>query len=136
MGGRGSSSGMGGGGSRSGSRNLPNLSGSEKQVKWANDIRGSALDTIELNIKSSRDYLKRFKNDFDSQVKVDLYESARETYLKKLRSVTSAKDIIDNRNLYDGQRIVNTIDDMARDMAIQRSNGYKYDKKKKRMVKK
>lgn len=134
MGGRGSSSGMGG--SRSGARNLPNLSGSEKQVKWANDIRRSALDTIELNIKSSRDYLKRFKNDFDSQVKVDLYESARETYLKKLRSVTSAKDIIDNRHLYDGQRIVNTINDMARDMAIQRSNGYKYDKKKKRMVKK
>lgn len=117
-------------------RKFPELTGSEKQIKWANDIRDSALDTIELNIKSSRDYLKRFKNDFDSQVKVDLYESARETYLKKLRSVTSAKDIIDNRHLYDGQRIVNTINDMARDMAIQRSNGYKYDKKKKRMVKK
>lgn len=117
-------------------RNLPELSGSEKQVKWANDIRNSALDTIEANIKNQRDYLRRFKNDFDAQVKLDLYEGARETYLKKLRSVTSAKEIIDNRRLYDGRMIFDTVNDRARTMANQRANGWEYDRKNKRMVKK
>lgn len=134
MGGRGSSSGISN--NRFSARNFPELSGSEKQVKWANDIRNSALDTIEENIKSQRDYLRRFKNDFDAQVKLDLYESARETYLKKLRSVTSAKEIIDNRRLYDGRMIFDTVNDRARTMANQRANGWEYDKRKKRMVKK
>ena len=134
MGGRGSSSGISN--NRFSARNFPELSGSEKQVKWANDIRNSALDTIEENIKSQRDYLRRFKNDFDAQVKLDLYESARETYLKKLRSVTSAKEIIDTRRLYDGRMIFDTVHDRARTMANQRANGWEYDKKNKRMVKK
>ena len=117
-------------------RKFPELTGSEKQIKWANDIRDSALDTIEANIESNRNYLKRFKNDFDAQVKLDLYEGARKAYLEKLRSVTSAKEIIDNRYLYDGRMIVGTVNDEARDMANQRANGWQYDKKKKRMVKK
>lgn len=117
-------------------RKFPELTGSEKQIKWANDIRDSALDTIEANIESNRNYLKRFKNDFDAQVKLDLYEGARETYLKQLRSVTNAKEIIDRRNAYDPKMIVDTVDDRARQMANQRANGWEYDKKKKRMVKK
>ena len=117
-------------------RKFPELTGSEKQIKWANDIRDSALDITEANIESNRNYLKRFKNDFDAKVKLDLYESARRAYLEKLRSVTSAKEIIDNRHLYDVRMIVGTVNDEARDMANQRANGWQYDKKKKRMVKK
>lgn len=134
MGGRGSSSGMNN--NRFSARNFPDLSGSQKQVKWANDIRDSALDIIEGNIRANRDYLRRFRNNFDAQVKLDLYEGARETYLKQLRSVTNAKEIIDRRNAYNPQMIVDTVNDRARQMANQRANGWEYDKKKKRMVKK
>lgn len=131
MGGRGGASGF----QSKQSRNFPNLTGSEKQIKWAEDIRNGLIDSIDAAIKSNRDYLKRFPNDFESRVKLDLFSDAKTGFLNQLNNIESAKEIIDKRNIYNPQRVVDLINGRGKDMSRQKSNGWIYDKKNRKMVK-
>lgn len=125
------------GSNSSSAKKLPELNGSEKQIKWANDIRESVINTIDANIKTNKDILRKNKNDFDAQITKDLYEGAREAYLLKFKSVKNAKEIIDGRNfMYNPYKITDLVRDRVNDMKLQKANGWIYDKKKKKMVKK
>ena len=131
MGGRGGASGLG----RGGAKPLPELTGSEKQVKWAKDIRQSALDTISSNLKNEKEYYSKFK-DFESKMKIELYKDLQEAFQERFQNITKASQIIDMRNNISPSNIVNMVNSRARDMNMQHINGWVYDPKKKKMVKK
>lgn len=68
---------------------LPELTGSEKQVSWANDIRGKAAPVIAA---------------MQEKIKANAEKSPKQTaamqlVLDELRAQTSAKWWIDNRNV-------------------------------------
>ena len=75
MGGRGASSGMG---------KMSALEGTEKQVKWANDIRNGWIIFLEYDIKRKR--------------KKGMKTARREAWLKYLLSQTQAKWFINHRD--------------------------------------
>ena len=95
---------------------LPSLTGSDKQVAWANDIRRKAIDSQietmkkQLQVNTSGQMANDFKdkamNDFKKRgVKVDsvsdVIQYAVENNTKgaynQLKKITSAKEIIDKR---------------------------------------
>ena len=103
MGGRGSSSGMGGGGTSS-------LKGTDKQVKWGNEIRQSMRKGIDiLDDKSSRQRafaVLRSEYDMNGHLKT-LNKDIR----KGFNQIDSAKWFIDNRHI---MRNANWYIDLAR----------------------
>jgi len=133
MGGRGGSSGRSGGGSRGGWGNLPELTGSDKQVSWANDIRQRAMDTIDFNIKSLQEHYNR-TNFAQSMVGRDLYKDMKKELSGILQKTSSASEIINMRDKLSPQRIKNIVHSMSDRMATQISNGWSYDKKRHRTV--
>lgn len=79
MGGRGSGNG--------GSRKLANLTGSPKQIKWANDIRSQMLDILDnarALYRGNKDEMKNITQD-----------------IKDLSQATSSRWFIDERNAVD-----------------------------------
>lgn len=104
MGGRGSSG--GGQGGKHGenwaaSAKMPELKGSEKQIKWANDIRDTALRNADLVVKNAKNLSASTSFNIPS---VEAAEFARNVSVKELQSVNSASKIIDKRTKlsYDG----------------------------------
>lgn len=108
MGGRGGSSSRSGGGGRA---SLPTLTGSEKQISWANDIREQAyiqLDALDRTIsRIKKDVSKRggmSKNAIKKEAEslAGFSESSIKTVRSELNDtlskITSAKTIIDQRN--------------------------------------
>ena len=105
MGGRGSSGGGTGGGhgpNYAANAKMPGLTGSEKQKKWASDIRDTALKSADLVVKNS----KKLGTSLSSRnlPSVEGAEFARNVAVKELQSVSSASKIIDKRTKlsYDG----------------------------------
>lgn len=97
MGGRGSSGGGGGGSSGSAlSAKMPALSGSAKQVSWAESIRHDALANMDSLVKSA-------KSEFGiglpqgGRVSAKAANLARKDLVSTLQKVTSASQIIDAR---------------------------------------
>lgn len=94
MGGRGGSSGLG-------NVKKPQFEGSEKQVKWANDIIDRAKITLEDSLKNSielNEYLHiSDKEKSNIETEKILNEIANNT-LSNLSNSWSAKDVIENRN--------------------------------------
>lgn len=84
MGGRAGGGASGGMGSRArgGASSWPALSGSEKQVSWANDIRSGAQKAL--------DYIKPYATNPQAKAVVAGWE-------KKMQGMTSAKQWIDSR---------------------------------------
>lgn len=106
MGGRGGSGGGGGSGSAV-SAKMPALSGSEKQVSWANDIRSSALLTADANVRNAEknrslgisvDYLNP---------SVESTKEVRSAVVKAFQGQTSAKSIIESRSNFSQRSLVN-----------------------------
>lgn len=133
MGGRGGSSGRSGGGSGGGWGNQPELTGSDRQVSWANDIRQRAMDTIDFNLRSSREHYNR-TNITSSMIRRDLYGDMKNELSGILQRTSKASEIINMRDRLNPQRITRTVNNMAEDMATQISNGWSYDKKRHRTV--
>ena len=125
MGGRGSSSGMSGG---RGWGSQPNLSGSDKQVKWANDIRENIKNSIDFNIRSASEHYER-TNITSSMIKRDLYRDAKKELKPILSKTDKASEIISMRDRLDPGKLNSTIERMSQNMATQVRNGYIYDKK-------
>lgn len=102
---------MGSGGSKSGivrskrMPSMPQLDGSEKQVKWANDIRSGVLQRLDDMAKSKELTLKRIERqttdkNFLREYRIRQEEAGkiREEGYKQYSQIGSAKMWIDNRN--------------------------------------
>lgn len=90
---------MGGRGSTGWSNaNMPELKGSEKQIRWANDIRSSALDVAEMNIRNARKNEKLGLGITYLNPSVKSTNEVRDMLRKLFQSQTSAKEIIDKRD--------------------------------------
>ena len=108
MGGRGASSGLNINQGNKVKISLPQLTGSEKQVRWANEIRENAINTINANIETARKRMreypslsKRYSEDIESFSEIGNQLKA------VLEKVTSAEQIINKRHIFEGSRIIN-----------------------------
>lgn len=102
MGGRGSG---GGGGSRGGDRSassakMPTLSGSPKQVSWANDIRRNALASLDANVRNAEKNRSLGIKPDGLHPSVKSAKEVRSTVVKAFQSQTSAKSFIDSRGSF------------------------------------
>jgi len=91
MGGRGGSSGLSGGGK------APAFEGSEKQVKWANDIVENAKKSLAKEVDSV-EHPSVFSARAEEVERAKIIAGITNSVLQKLSSVWSAKDVIENRN--------------------------------------
>lgn len=99
MGGRGSSGGGGkgrGGGGSALSAKMPSLTGSAKQVSWAEDIRHDALANMDNLVKSAKDDFG-ISMPAGGRVSGKVADWARNDLVGTLQHITSASKIIDAR---------------------------------------
>lgn len=99
MGGRGSSSGGkigGGGGGSALSAKMPTLTGSAKQVSWAESIRHDALANMDSLVKSAKSELG-IGLPQGGRVSTKAADWAKKDLVSNLQKMTSASQIIDAR---------------------------------------
>ena len=143
MGGRGSSSGGGGGGSGSssggggsGSVKMPELSGSEKQVAWAESLRGGAIkaadDYVSYREKMATSGPTSAYGKSSPQLRDSLYDSeatpqstreAATQFKETLSTVTSASKIIDRRYFLSQSSVTDAIKAQAIQIDRQKRRG-------------
>lgn len=94
MGGRGSSGGSGG------SVRMPTLTGSEKQVSWATDIRDTALSNADLIVKNAERgrQIGISTGPTGRNISVEAARTVRAEVRETLASTTSASTLINNRS--------------------------------------
>lgn len=126
MGGRGSSGGGGGGGMPK----LQALTGSEKQVAWANDIRNSAFKQLNLmdkdydtRLKQEKKFIKSSGQSYDAKSSTESLlgynksdvQAARQALTSAFNSpqAKSASAVIDKRKTFDPVNISRTVRDHA-----------------------
>lgn len=123
MGGRGSNSGGGGGGGGSAvSASMPTLTGSAKQIAWAENIRENALETADKIVAVSDGTFNDGKGIMARQVPGEqttyVTKSAARTVRAEVvdtfQGITSASTIIDNRARLSPNKII--------DMAVLEQN--------------
>lgn len=98
-GGRGSASGI------ARKTNFPNLVGSEKQVKWAQDIREEAINTVDDNIKLARERYEKYKMEIYKDAE-EAYKEVKKQLIPALATYTKASDLIDRRDMFSSSRII------------------------------
>lgn len=94
MGGRGSSGGSGG------SVRMPTLTGSEKQVSWATDIRDTALSNADLIVRNAERgrQIGISTGPTGRNISVEAARTVRAEVRETLASTTSASTLINNRS--------------------------------------
>lgn len=106
MGGRGSSSGIPARRNVINISDMPKLTGSEKQIKWAEQIRDDAIGTVNGNIRTYEERIRKYpesKTIFESRIKA--YEEVGRQLNEVLQKITSASQIIDKREYLSGSYI-------------------------------
>lgn len=116
--GTGSSGSRGGGGGGGGGANytaaqeakMPSLSGSEKQVSWATDIRNRVLAAadhlVEDAARGEKGEFWRMSKSSSDAVSLQSAEKARADIVNTLQNVKSARQIIDNRQSLTRDKVV------------------------------
>ena len=112
MGGRGGSSGLNKSGKTFDVKSLPALTGSEKQIEWASNIRKIALETVNANIKLAEERLRKYKGDPLFEEDLESYKEVGNQLIQIFQKFTKASDIIDKRNVLSSSKIVKTADDI------------------------
>lgn len=108
MGGRGSS-GTGGGGGKAVNAKMPELTGSAKQVAWAESIRHDALSAVDRLSSNYRSMQARApasdKNFAEDTLGYNLKDAAsiRMQVVSNFQNITSASQIIDLRRNFNGR---------------------------------
>lgn len=107
MGGRGGASGLSAKNQKISFKGLPTLKGSEKQVKWAEQIRNNAIDTINRNIDLANEKIKKYPSAqkiYQNQIESlqEIGKQLKEVLLK----VSNASQIIEKRHIFDSSRIL------------------------------
>ena len=130
MGGRGSSSGGGGGGGSAASAKMPKLSGSPKQIAWADEIRSSALANTDLLVKRAGEGpngLNAITANMVTGEKVSKKsaETVRAEVVDTFQATTSASAIINARNQFTYSAIENL-------MKVEQRTGQVSEARKKR----
>lgn len=115
MGGRGGNSGMskGYGNYRVNASSMPKLSGSEKQVSWANQIRENAINTVNKNIERALNEEKRSGVNGLFRNKIKAFEEIGRQLEGGFKGKTSASWIIENRGQFSSSRILRIANEMA-----------------------
>lgn len=103
MGGRG---GSGGGGESAVSAKMPALTGSEKQVSWATDIRESALLAADANVRNAQRHKRNGGDPDEYNPSVESAKEVRSAMIKSFQGQTSAKAFIDNRVNFTQRQLV------------------------------
>ena len=117
MGGRGGSSGLSGG-------SLPKLEGSEKQVKWAEQIREDALGVIDRQIKWYKDEMPNRPHDKDfMQASLESYKEIKKSITDTFSKTKEASKIIDNRSKFSPARIQDIARKAAEEKARKKKRG-------------
>lgn len=97
---------------------LKELTGTEKQVAWANDIRLEAINTINHNydilIEKWEKYFDRNPEAF-LMTDIRAWEELAKQIKKILDSTTTAKEFIEKRHLISSRQILNK-HDMVRNL--------------------
>lgn len=109
MGGRGSS-GTGGGGGKAVNAKMPELTGSAKQVEWAESIRHDALSAVDRlfnNYNRINDQVKHRKGDTlaEDTLGYTLKDAAviKSQVVSEFQKITSASTIINLRRNFNGR---------------------------------
>lgn len=109
MGGRGGSSGLSSSGNSGliDTSQMPKLTGSEKQVKWAEQIRDDAIGTVNANIKLAKERMDKVSGSSKKvyEETIDAYKEVGRQLKEELQKITSASTMIDRRNSFSGNRI-------------------------------
>lgn len=136
MGGRGSGSGKSGGGGGGGvsytaaqEAKMPELSGSPKQVSWAEDIRRGALAQADHLVEDAArgqdgEWWRMSASESDA-VSLQSAKETRTQVINAYQNMTSAKAIIDNRANLSANAVLRTA------KAVDRQNGRKFENPKK-----
>lgn len=69
------------------------MEGTEKQIKWAEEIKDSWIESINHTLESSR--LRVLDNDLEQKY-YDIHKTLADNFLKKIETL-NAKQIIDKR---------------------------------------
>ena len=78
------------------------MKGTEKQIKWAEDIMYDALDTCDKNIKLNGERYEATGLDM-YKMQATLYKIAKATFEKAFAGIEDASEIIDKRYKYNGK---------------------------------
>ena len=100
---------------------LPKLTGTEKQIAWANQIRERAVDTINHNIVIW-DNRRTGDKDYDIDDTIEAYKEVGNQLKKVFDQITSASQIIDKRYSITSSRILSLVDE-TRNRIGNRRNG-------------
>ena len=76
------------------------MKGTEKQIKWVQDIMNDAFNTIDANVdrmEKQNPQLFRFE--------IQAYNECRKMIQKSFKECEDAKKIIENRDMFDPRRI-------------------------------
>jgi hypothetical protein len=93
---------------------FPELQGSEKQVKWANQIRQDAMDVIAYQIKWHKETIPQRPYDKDYlEASLESYQEIEKAISDTFYKEKDAGKIIDNRRKFSPERIA----DIARKAA-------------------
>jgi len=91
---------------------LPELQGSEKQVKWAEELRSNVINTINNNIER----MEKSENKEYYQPEIEAFKEIGEKVNTMLRQPQGAKaaNIIDRRHdAFNTRKILSMVDDLA-----------------------
>ena len=113
---------MGGRGSSSGTvSRLPKLEGSEKQIKWATDLRNNIIKVIE----AERKIFKQNESMFDDDLDKEYYESYKKN-IKETIKVTKASAWIDGFKNFNEYHTESVIDSLKIDKVSENKDRDKY----------
>lgn len=91
---------------------LPELSGSEKQIAWASDIRESAFAYLAVE-KAAAESESGTSGPTGRKISVGAVEKAIETLMKEMQTVTSAAKIIEHRQRIHPDKIGRICEDLT-----------------------
>lgn len=107
MSGRGGTSGLSFKNQKISFKGLPTLKGSEKQVKWAEQIRNNAIDTINRNIDLANERIKKYPSAQKKyQNEIESLQEIGKQLKEVLLKVSNASQIIEKRHIFDSSRIL------------------------------
>lgn len=83
------------------------MKGTEKQIRWAENIKESAYETVNGNIKILNERLEKYPNWNSLKNDIKGYEKVREILDMFFSQCDDAAKIIEKRFILDGETLIN-----------------------------
>lgn len=84
---------------------MKELKGTEKQIKWADDIRTSAINHCDINIKFAKENLEKNPNVEIYKDNIEFYTMAKNQLVEMFDKIEDAGEIINRREFFTADRI-------------------------------